>query len=164
MMKFGVHYGGLVKGMTALAGVLLLGIIAAGVINGRASTIQQVAMIGLPALLLVATALFAVLRYEVDDEGLHVVRPIGRLRIAGEVTAIAADDTAAKGAIRTFGNGGVFSFTGYYRLPRYGHCRLWVTDMHHLVVIHGDRGCVVVSPIQRDAFVAAVKERFGVAP
>lgn len=163
MKRFGVRYGGLVKGMTAAVGLTFLAVIATGLVNVRGSPIQQAGMIVLPALVLVATALFAVLRYEVDDEGLHVVRPIGHLRIAGAVSAIVADDAAAKGAIRTFGNGGVFSFTGYYRLPKYGHCRFWVTDLHHLVVIHGDRGCVVISPIQRDAFIAAVKQRFGVA-
>lgn len=164
MTSFGVHYGGLVKTMTTVVGVLLLAVFAAGLMHVGDGAIRPVLMIALPPALLIAVALFAVLRYELDDRGLHVVRPIGRLRIASAATAVAADDDALKGAIRTFGNGGLFAFTGWYRLPRYGRCRLWVTDLHRLVVIRGDRGCVVVSPAQRDAFMAAAKTRFGVAP
>lgn len=161
MTSFDVHYGGFLKGMTAMAVVLLLGVVVAGALRYQHGAVQPLLMIVLPLALLLATGLFTVRRYELDAEGLHVVRPIGRLRIATMVTAVAEDDAALKGAIRTFGNG-LFSFNGWYWLPKYGRCRLWVTDTRRLVVIRGNRGCVVVSPAQCGAFVAAVKTRFGV--
>lgn len=163
MKMFNVHYGGFLKGMTTVVVVLLLSVVVTGVRRYDVGALEPLLMMVLPLALLLATGLFTVLRYELDDEGLHVVRPIGRLRIARTVSAVAADDGAMRGAVRTFGNGGLFSFNGWYRLPKYGRCRLWVTDLHRLVVIRGDRGCAVVSPAQRDAFVAAVKMRFGAA-
>ena len=164
MQTFEVQYDRLLKGMTALVVVLLLGVVVAGALRYQRGALEPLLMIILPLALLLATGLFTVLRYELDDEGLHVVRPIGRLRIARAVTTVSEDDAALKRAIRTFGNGGLFSFNGWYWLPNYGRCRLWVTDTRRLVVIRGDRGCVVVSPAQRDAFMAAAKTRFGVAP
>ncbi|NCT69272.1 MAG: hypothetical protein GXC76_16710 [Rhodanobacteraceae bacterium] len=163
MKTFDVHYGRLVKGITAVTVVLLLGVVVTGVLRYRDGALEPLLMIVLPPVVLLATALFTVRRYEIDDDGLHVVRPIGRLRIARAVTSVAVDDAAGRRAVRTFGNGGLFSFNGWYWLPPYGRCRFWVTDTRHVVVLRGDRGCAAVSPAQCGAFVAAVKRRFGVA-
>ena len=162
MQTFNVHYGNGLKAMTAIAAVLLIGVSVAGIGRYQEGALAPLLMIVLPLGLLLVTALFAVLRYELDDAGLHVVRPIGRLCIARTVTSVIEDDAALWSASRTLGNGGLFAFSGWYKLPKYGRCRLWVTDMRHAVVIHGDRGCIVVSPLHGDAFVAAIKTRFGV--
>ncbi len=166
--RFEVHYGALLKVTSGLATVVLLALVLFGFFKGPlgngVESLPRLLMCVFPMLLIAAPALFMVLRYEIDDAGLHVVRPIGRLRIFSNVSTVAAVDGALKGAFRTFGNGGLFSFTGWYWVRGYGSSRLWVTDFHSLVAMRGDRGCVFVSPAKRDAFIAAVRTRFGIAP
>lgn len=165
-MRFEVRYGASLVVMTGLVIVALLGVFLVGMYKGPTGSgidaLPRLLMCALPLILLGATALFTVLRYEIDSAGLHVVRPIGPLCIASTVSTLDAPG-ALKGAIRTFGNGGLFSFNGWYWLRGYGSCRLWVTDLRDVVVLRGDRGCVVVSPAHRDAFIAAVRSRFGIA-
>lgn len=167
-MRFEVHYGTVLKVTTGLVIVALLGVVLLGLFKGPlgkgVESLPRLLMCVIPAVLIGTTAMFTVLRYEIDDAGLHVVRPIGRLRIFSNVSAVAAADGALKGAIRTFGNGGLFSFNGWYWVRGYGSSRLWVTDFHSVVAMRGDRGCVFVSPAKRDEFIAAVRSRFGITP
>ncbi|GAA0725098.1 PH domain-containing protein [Dokdonella soli] len=158
---FGVRYGRLLKIMTTVAGLILLVVPGIGLVTGRHEPFALAGMVGLPLAILVTTFLFAVRGYEVAASGVYVARPIGPKRIAARITDIAADDSALEGAIRTFGNGGLFSFNGWFRLRKYGSCRLWVTDLDCLVVMRGDSGCVVVSPAQRERFVTTVRKRLG---
>jgi hypothetical protein len=162
--NFAVHYGAMLKLMTAVVVAVLLGTAIIGVVHYRNGALYLLGVVAMPLAILLGTFACTVLRYEVSSSGIDVVRPIGRKRIAGTVAAIGVDDDALKGAIRTFGNGGLFSFNGYYRLAKYGSCRLWVTDLKSLVVIHGDHGCVVVSPAERARFVALVAQTYGVKP
>lgn len=162
--NFAVHYGGTLKLMTAIVVAVLLGMAIVGLVHYRNGALYLLGMVAMPLAILLGAFACTVLRYEVSSAGIDVVRPIGRKRIAATVTAIRADNDALKGALRTFGNGGLFSFNGYYRLANYGSCRLWVTDMSKLVVIHGDHGCVVVSPAERARFVALVAQTYGVKP
>ncbi len=156
-----VNYGGFIKVMTAISTIVLLGIATLGVVLHRGHLAVLTITTLLPPALLIGTGLFAVLRYEIDRDGLRVVRPIGRKLVTSRVTSVVADDKALQGAFRTFGNGGMFSLNGWFRLRRYGTCRLWVTDLRNLVVIHGDRGCVVVSPAQRESFISALTAQLG---
>jgi len=165
MTAFEVRYDTLLKVASGGTTALLLGIAGACVFGYRGgATMPMLLAAVLSFMLPISMALFAVLRYEIDEGGLHVVRPVGRRRIAKTISRVAVDDDALKGGIRTFGNGGLFSYNGWYWLPKYGHCRLWVTDRRSLVVLHGERGCALVSPARRDAFIAAVRIRFGIAP
>ncbi|NNF38578.1 MAG: hypothetical protein HKN71_07915 [Gemmatimonadetes bacterium] len=65
-------------------------------------------------------------------------------------------------SIRTFGNGGVFGFTGWFHNSRLGRYRAWVTDPKRAVALEfGDR-TVVVSPGRPHLFIDEVRERTGV--
>jgi hypothetical protein len=55
-------------------------------------------------------------------------------------------------SIRTFGNGGFFSFSGFYRNKLLGAYRAFVTDRHQTVVLRYGGRTVVVSPSSPEEF------------
>ena len=56
-------------------------------------------------------------------------------------------------SLRTFGNGGGFSFSGFYYNKRLGSYRAFVTDLHRTVVLRYAKRRVVVSPAAPEDFV-----------
>jgi len=75
-----------------------------------------------------------------------------------QLSAFGANPHAMMGSIRLFGNGGFFSFTGYYRNSVIGNFRAYVTDPAKSVVLEfGDRK-IVISPDDPQAFVEAVRD------
>ena len=60
---------------------------------------------------------------------------------------------AMRGSLRTFGNGGAFSFTGFYYNKRLGSYRAFVTDPHRTVVLRYATRRVVLSPATPEDFV-----------
>ncbi|WP_300618261.1 PH domain-containing protein [Dokdonella sp.] len=162
MKTFPVRYGTLVKAVTALVVAAMLGIAAMGLRQPQADVFSSLATVVFPLALVLVAALYTVLRYELDAAGLHVVRPLGRRCVARSVSSLRADAEALKGALRVFGNGGLFSITGWYGTRKYGRCRVWATEREDLVVLDGDRGTVILSPRDRAEFIAVVAARFGV--
>ena len=59
-------------------------------------------------------------------------------------------------SLRTWGNGGMFSFTGHFVNHPLGRYRAFVTDPARTVVLALPEGVVVVSPDRPDEFIAAV--------
>jgi hypothetical protein len=57
-------------------------------------------------------------------------------------------------SLRTCGNGGGFSFTGWYWSKPLGFHRAFVTDLNRTVVLRFERRTVVVSPDRPEEFVA----------
>ena len=60
---------------------------------------------------------------------------------------------AMRGSLRTFGNGGAFSFTGFYYNKRLGSYRAYVTDPRRAVVLRYANRRVVLSPDAPEDFV-----------
>jgi hypothetical protein len=58
-----------------------------------------------------------------------------------------------RGSIRTFGNGGAFSFSGVYYNKRLGSYRAFVTDPRRAVVLRYATRKVVLSPAVPEDFV-----------
>jgi hypothetical protein len=56
-------------------------------------------------------------------------------------------------SLRTFGNGGGFSFTGWFWNKPLGHYRAFVTDLNRTVVLRFEKRTVVVSPAEPQDFV-----------
>jgi len=103
--------------------------------------------------LVVACALFAIRGYTVtaDDIVVHRLLWTTRLPLAGLQTA-QFEPNAMRWSIRTFGNGGFFSFSGFYRNKLLGAYRAFVTDRHQTVVLRYDGRTVVVSPASPEEF------------
>ena len=60
---------------------------------------------------------------------------------------------AMSGSLRTCGNGGAFSFTGWFWNKSLGSYRAFVTDLNRTVVLRFEKRTVVVSPDEPEDFV-----------
>jgi hypothetical protein len=67
------------------------------------------------------------------------------------------DAEAMRRSLRICGNGGLFSFSGWYRSKRLGVFRAYVTDLNRTVVLTFPRRKIVLSPDQPEAFVEALR-------
>lgn len=108
----------------------------------------------IPLLLLFACLLFVVRGFTLDREELAIERLLWttRLPLAG-LTRASVDPGISKGSLRLVGNGGLFSFTGWFYHRRIGRYRLFATDLRYAVVLRFGRRVVVVSPAAPQAFV-----------
>jgi hypothetical protein len=62
-------------------------------------------------------------------------------------------------SLRTCGNGGAFSFTGWYWSKQLGSYRAFVTDLNRTVVLRFEKRTVVVSPDEPEDFVNELTRR-----
>jgi len=106
-------------------------------------------------------ALFTVRGYSLAPDGLRILRLFWetRLPLDGLQSAEFRPD-AMRWSLRTFGNGGLFSFSGWYYNRTLGCFRAWVTDLRPTVVLRWPRRTVVVSPGDPERFVREVRTRF----
>jgi hypothetical protein len=103
--------------------------------------------------LVAACALFAIRGYTLtaDDILVHRLLWATRLPVEGLLSAQFEPD-AMRRSIRTLGNGGFFSFSGFYRNKLLGAYRAFVTDRHQTVVLRYGGRTVVVSPASPEEF------------
>jgi hypothetical protein len=135
--------------VSSLATVTCLGIAFVAFRHGGASW-----WLGLALLALVGgCALFAIRGYAVTPEAILVHRLLWttRLPLAG-LRSAQFEPNAMRWSLRTFGNGGFFSFSGFYRNKPLGTYRAFVTDRHQTVVLRYDGRTVVVSPASPEEF------------
>jgi hypothetical protein len=100
-----------------------------------------------------ACALFTVRGYTVTADAILVHRLLWttRLPLAGLQSA-QLEPNAMRWSIRTFGNGGFFSFSGFYRNKLLGAYRAFVTDRNQTVVLRYSGHTIVVSPSSPEKF------------
>ena len=110
---------------------------------------------GLPPLVLVVgCALFTIRSYTLASDVLLIHRLFWRTRLPLVALQSARfEPRAMQWSIRTFGNGGFFSFTGFYRNKLLGAYRAFVTDPRRTVVLRYTGRTVVVSPHAPEDFV-----------
>jgi hypothetical protein len=122
------------------------------------------AVVWLPMLILLGCVPFVVRSYAIADDAILIRRLFWdtRLELAGLKTAEVVPN-AMRGSIRTCGNGGGFSITGWYWSRRLGAYRAYVTDLNRTVVLGFSKRKVVISPEDPEDFVAALNERLEAA-
>lgn len=153
-------WSGFLKGVSSVVTLLLLGVswLAASTMPVHASPLLHMAVIVLPLVLLLAAAPFVVRGYELRDGTLQVRRLCWTTRVVlGELREATIDPQAGAGSIRLFGNGGLFSFSGWFRNARLGRYRAFVTDWQCAVVLRGAACTVVLSPADPVDFVRALQ-------
>ncbi|WP_395737844.1 PH domain-containing protein [Prosthecobacter sp.] len=74
----------------------------------------------------------------------------------GEIQSAEVEPLALSSSFRTCGNGGLYSFTGYYWNRQLGHFRAYVTDLNRTVIVHMKNRTAVLSPDDPEAFARAV--------
>ena len=157
--QFEAPWGGLLKGMTALSIVILLGVAAAGLLTGPRDTLTwQISMIGLPLVFLAGGVFFVIRGYTVETDMVRVHR-LGwesHIPLIG-LEDVTVDPEAMSGSIRTFGNGGMFCFAGSFRNRKLGDYRAFATDLKKSVILRFSNRTVVVTPGDPQAFVQAIR-------
>jgi hypothetical protein len=115
----------------------------------------------LPPLVLVGALLFVVTGYEVGPSELRIRRLLWSTRVRLDGLSRAwADPKAMSGSLRIWGNGGLYSFTGYFQSQALGRYRAFVTDPAFAVVLARTGRTVVVSPAEPRAFLQALSLSF----
>jgi hypothetical protein len=108
--------------------------------------------------IMVGCALFLVRGYTVTANWLLIHRLCWDSRLSlRSLRSAKADADAMAGAIRTFGNGGFFSFTGFFWSRSLRSFRAYVTDFRKTVVLQLADRTVVVSPEDPERFVQEIK-------
>jgi len=118
----------------------------------------------LPLFVLALGALFTIRGYTVVADAILIHRLFwtSRLPLTGLESAEFTPD-AMRRSLRTFGNGGLFSFTGFYRNKALGAYRAFVTDLHRTVVLRFRARTVVVSPSVPEEFVQDIRSTILIA-
>lgn len=151
-------------GMTLIVATTLCTLLLAGV------AVKAVAMgdllgwvIGLSLVAtLVVLALFIVRGYSVTSDAIFVHRMFWKTRLSLRgLKAAAAMPGAMRRSWRTFGNGGFFSITGFFKNKSLGHYRAFVTDLNRTVVLRYEKDVVVISPDKPEEFVRDLDTRRG---
>jgi hypothetical protein len=108
----------------------------------------------LPLVLVFACALFTVRGYTITQDAILVHRLLWATRLprAGLKSAEFVTGVMNR-SLRTCGNGGFFSFTGFYWCKTLRSYRAYVTDLRKTVVLRYERRTVVVSPDAPEDFV-----------
>jgi Bacterial PH domain len=111
----------------------------------------------LPLAIILICALFTVRGYSFSRNDLLIDRLFWTTRISlNGLRQARFDPTAVHRSVRTFGNGGFFSFTGYFRNKQLGSYRAFMTDRRRAVVLHFYNSVVVVSPDRPEDFVKTI--------
>lgn len=107
--------------------------------------------------LLVGTALFVIRKYTIKPRELLIRRLLWttHLPLAGLKSAVFQPE-AMRGSLRLCGNGGMFSFTGWYHSRALGCYRAFVTDLNQTVVLRFEKKTIVVSPENPERFAAEI--------
>lgn len=136
---------------------LILGFVCLTVLPAGTSWAERLIRL-LPWIILGSAACFTVRGYTFEGDVLRIHRLLWDTVIP--LTWLKQAETlphAMRGSLRTCGNGGLYSFTGYYWNKRLGHYRAYVTDLERTVVLRFTTRCIVISPDEPEEFVEAVK-------
>ena len=118
-----------------------------------------------PLAIILLCALFAVRGYSIANNDLVIDRPFWKTRVSlRELRSVKFDPTATHRSTRTFGNGGFFSFTGYFRNRDLGSYRAFMTDRRRAVVLRFPSSVIVISPDRPEDFVNTISQYARVEP
>ena len=103
------------------------------------------------------TALFTVKGYRLQDQSLYIRRLVWESRVDLQgLEKVYFEPEAFRRCFKTFGNGGLFSFSGYFRSKKLGTFRCWVTDKKKSVVLEVKGKKLVISPDSPEGFISAL--------
>ena len=157
--RFAAPWATSLKVISILSSVVLLAILWLIPIPDEAGLGLEVPVRVLPVVILGACALFTVRGYEVDGRVLRVQRLFWFTRIPlGSLTGAEWRKGSFAPAWRTCGNGGLFSFSGWFHQKSIGTFRALATSVSDAVILSfSDRKPIVVTPDDPAGFVEAVR-------
>lgn len=154
-IRFAAPWGRLLRGISiGCTGIVV--VVVAFTLWFVPPKVQPVTL--LPVIGIAVAALFSIQGYEVRS-GELIIRRLGwSTRISlRDLESVSVVPNAMNGSLRVFGNGGLFSFSGWFWSKSLGRYRAWVTDLPSTVVIRANGHTCVVSPDRAREFVEAVE-------
>lgn len=161
--SYNASWGRMLKWMTGFCVVLFVGMAIIGVSTGPTDNLYWwFSMVFVPIAILVGGAFFAILGYEIDRDAIYVRRPGWRSKISLEgLESIEINPKAVKGSIKTFGNGGLFCFAGFFHNKTLGTWRAFATEWKNSVILRYPKRVIVVTPDRPEEFVQALAKQTG---
>ncbi len=162
-MQFKAPWGPWLTGLTLFSTLILVGIPIFSFLNHLTDTRWTTfVLVILPLGIYVGALLFLIRGYILRDHSLLVKRLLWNNHIdLSALRSIEANPAAMSKSIRTFGNGGLFSFSGRFRNKLLGPYRAFATKPKNAVILKFNDRVIVVSPDQPQRFVEEVKTRTG---
>ncbi|MFN7920952.1 MAG: PH domain-containing protein [Bryobacteraceae bacterium] len=160
---FAVRYDRMTKIVSAAAIALVVALplllLSAGTIATILAASLSVAVIGL-------SYAYSPRGYEISGGAFRVKRLIGDIVVPLDRLRFVRDATAADfwGCVRLWGSGGLFGYYGKYWSKALGRSTWYVTDRNKAVVVTDGERTMLVSPEDRDQFVAAITPAGTAAP
>ena len=100
------------------------------------------------------TALFTIRGYTVTPDAILVHRLFWDTRLPREgLVSATFEPKVMNRSLRICGNGGMFSFTGWFWSKKLGRYKAYVTDLNRTVVLRWEKRLAMVSPGDPEAFV-----------
>ena len=116
--------------------------------------LAQLVTISAPLLILFGSALFVVRGYTLQERTLLIKRLLWSSRLnLSTLISVTHDPEVFEGALRAFGNGGLFSFCGLYRSSKLGFFHVYGTDPKRAVVLRFPNKTVVITPDLPEQFI-----------
>src|SRR5262245_55090764 len=163
MKTYPAPWSKLLVGTTALGTLVCVGVSVAVALNAKNEPGKEVIITAaavLPMLVVVISALFTIRGYTITADEILVQRLLWPTRFErARLQSASVDPAALQRSIRIFGNGGLFSFSGWFLGPKLGRYRAYVTDPARTVILRFTDRIVVISPSDPDAFVRDVGAR-----
>ncbi len=157
-MRFTAKWSGVLIGVSVFSSLILIFIAGLFFTRPDMPSWLKTGVIASCMGTLFISLLFTVRGYRIEMGSLYIERLIWDTRIdLRQLRSAAVDPDAMARAWRTFGNGGLFSFSGWFRNKKLGSFRVWVTNRKDCVILKLEDRTVVVSPSEPDQFVSSVK-------
>ena len=157
--RFKAPWGSLLIIISTAATFLLVGIPVLSVVFDVASNASDApVVIAVPLIILIAVIPFLIRGYIISGKSLIVQRLFwNNVLDLSDLMSIDVNPEAMSKSIRTFGNGGLFSFSGKYRNKVLGPYRAFATKLENSVVLKFPDKTIVVTPDNPQLFVERVK-------
>jgi hypothetical protein len=164
-LEFGAPWSRSLKAASGFAVVVLAGVAAAGILVMPARMLlARCMMVGVPVSVLAIAFLSIVSGYTLTATQLEVERPLWSTAFPlAQLLSVAGDAEVFKGSLRLFGNGGIFSFTGFFWKRGLGCFRSFATDPARAVVLKFRKRTIVVTPDDPLRFIVRVRTHLATA-
>lgn len=141
------------------ASALFFGVAAFGYLQPGLPVWARWTLATLPLLILLGATLWTVRGYVLEPGVLRVRRLFwGTCIPLDGLESARWEPEATRRSLRLLGNGGLFSYHGWFWNRRLGRCRLYATDPERTVVLRFARRTIVVSPGEPAAFVRTLHD------
>ena len=156
MKKFNAPWGNALIFISSITTLILIPIFVIGLT--RMEEGWNRILIFLPLVILLGAIPFIIRGYSLEGDQLLIHRSFWTDRI--NLQDLENADYRPNGMARSLrigGNGGLYSFTGWYWNRKHGRYRAYVNDLNHIVVLKFPNRTIMVSPDRPEEFVEAIR-------